>query len=73
MPSKLQMVSEPADQTAHRVVQTPYAWMDYLNTASRIYKFSIDDHLLLYTQKLEVTACASMECTCRYAGYCADP
>ena len=61
MPSKLQMVSELADQTAHRVTQTPYAWMDYLNTASRLYKYSFDDQLLLYAQKPDATACASME------------
>ena len=61
MPSKLQMVSELADQTAYRVTQTPYAWMDYLNTASRLYKYSFDDQILLYAQKPDATACASME------------
>ena len=61
MASKLQSVSELANQTAHDVAQNVSGWKDYLITASRLYKYSFDDQLLIYAQRPDATACASME------------
>ena len=61
MTTKLQRVSDLADQTARSVTQNVGAWKQYLNTACRLYKYSFDDQLLLYAQRPDATACASME------------
>ena len=61
MASKLQFVSELADQTAHAVTHDVGSWKEYLDTAARIYRYSFDDQLLIYAQRPDATACASME------------
>ena len=61
MASKLQSVSELASQTAHAVTRNVGGWKSYLDTASRLYKYSFDDQLLIYAQRPDATACATME------------
>ena len=61
MASKLEFVSELADQTAHSVTRNVDGWKRYLTTASRLYRYSFDDQLLIYAQRPDATACASME------------
>lgn len=61
MATKLQRISELANQTARSVTRNAGNWMRYLETASRIYKYSFDDQLLIYAQRPDATACASME------------
>ena len=61
MANKLQLISNLADQTAHNVTRNVDAWKRYLNTAATIYKYPFDDQLLIYAQRPEATACASME------------
>ena len=61
MASKLQRISELADMTANRVTRNAGCWMDYLDTSSRLYKYSFDDQLLIYAQRPNATACASFE------------
>lgn len=61
MENKLQRTSELADTTARKVTQSTDHWKEYLTVASRLYKYSFDDQLLLYAQKPNATACASME------------
>ncbi len=61
MASKLQRISELADKTAKIVTQSTDNWKQYLTVASRLYKYSFDDQLLLYAQKPDAAACASME------------
>jgi hypothetical protein len=41
------------------VAQSPQAWMLYLDTASRMYRYSFQDQLLIHAQKPEATACAT--------------
>ncbi len=36
-------------------------WKQYLNTASRLYKYKFDEQLLIYAQRPDATACAEME------------
>ena len=36
-------------------------WTDYLTTASRLYKYSYADQLMIYAQRPDATACASFD------------
>ena len=61
MASKLQFVSELANQTAHTVTRDVDGWKRYLTTASRLYKYPFNEQLLIHAQRPDATACASME------------
>ncbi len=61
MASKLQFVSELAAHTAQTVTRDVDGWKRYLGTASRLYKYRFDEQLLIYAQRPDATACASME------------
>ena len=60
MATKLQLVSELAHKTAMDVTHDPEIWMRFLDTASRMYKYSFDDQILIYAQRADATACATM-------------
>lgn len=61
MANKVQFIRELADSTVKAVTSTPSDWMDYLDTASRVYKYSFSDQLLIHAQRPEATACAPLE------------
>ena len=61
MANKLRLVSELASQKAREVTQSARNWEQYLDTASRLYKYPFDEQLLIYAQRPDATACASME------------
>ncbi len=61
MANKLQYVSELANQTAHAVTHSVDGWKRYLDTSAKIYKYPFDEQLLIYAQRPDATACASME------------
>ena len=61
MANKLRLVSELAGQKAHEITQSARSWEKYLDTASRLYKYPFDEQLLIYAQRPDATACASME------------
>ena len=61
MANKLQYVSELADQTAHKVTNSTAEWKRYLAVSSRLFKYPFDEQLLIYAQRPDATACASME------------
>lgn len=61
MARKLQLVSELADQTARNITRDVGGWKQYLDTASRLYKYKFDEQLLIYAQRPDATACADME------------
>ncbi len=58
---KYDMISGLAEYTAKDVVRNEANWRKYLNTASRLYKYSFKDQLLIYAQRPDATACASIE------------
>ena len=58
---KYDMISGLAQYTAHDVVRNEDNWKRYLNTASRLYKYPFKDQLLIYAQRPDATACASIE------------
>ena len=37
------------------------SWTDYLTTASRLYKYSFADQLMIYAQRPDATACADFD------------
>ena len=60
MATTLRYVSQLADQTAGTVTQNVDNWKHYLTTASRLYKYTYDDQLLIYAQRPDAVACADM-------------
>ena len=59
--SKLQDIRELAQEHATSVSSSPRDWMGYMDTASRLYRYSFSDQLLIHAQHPEATACASLE------------
>ena len=59
--SKLQDIRDLAQEHAVSVSGSPRDWMDYMDTASRLYRYSFLDQLLIHAQHPEATACASLE------------
>lgn len=61
MPSKTQEYLELANRTASGITRYWEHWTDFLTTASRLYKYSFTDQLMIYAQRPTATACASFE------------
>ena len=59
--SKLQDIRDLAQEHAVSVSGSPRDWMDYMDTASMLYRYSFSDQLLIHAQHPEATACASLE------------
>lgn len=58
---KYDMISALAETTAKEAVRNEESWRRYLNTASGLYKYPFKDQLLIYAQRPDTTACASIE------------
>ncbi len=58
---KYDMISGVAEATAKDVVRNEESWRSYLNTVSGLYKYPFKDQLLIYAQRPDATACASIE------------
>ncbi len=58
---KYELISALAEETAKEVVRNEESWRRYLNTASRLYKYPFKEQLLIYAQRPDATACASIE------------
>ena len=61
MPNKTQEYLNLAQQTAKELTRYWENWTDYLTTASRLYKYSYADQLMIYAQRPDATACASFD------------
>ena len=59
--SKLQDIRNLIQEHAVSVSSSPGDWMDYMDTASRLYRYSFSDQLLIHAQRPQATACASLE------------
>jgi len=59
--SKLQDIRNLIQEHAVSVSSSPGDWMDYMDTASRLYRYSFSDQLLIHAQRPDATACASLE------------
>lgn len=58
---KYKLISALAEETTKEVVRNEENWRRYLNTASRLYKYPFKEQLLIYAQRPDATACASIE------------
>ncbi len=59
--SKLQDIRNLVQEHAVSVSSSPGDWMDYMDTASRLYRYSFSDQLLIHAQRPDAIACASLE------------
>ncbi len=59
--SKLQDIRNLVQEHAVSVSSSPGNWMDYMDTASRLYRYAFSDQLLIHAQRPDATACASLE------------
>ena len=61
MASNYQIISAVSRRAAADVTRSPIHWMRYLDTASRMYKYSFHEQLLIHAQRPDATACASFD------------
>lgn len=61
MPSKTEEYLALAQRTANGLTRYWESWMDYLTTASRLYKYPFADQLMIYAQRPDATACADYD------------
>ena len=61
MANKLYAMEQLTEEVAKDVAASPQEWLRFLNTASRLYKYTFPEQLLIYAQRPEATAVASME------------
>lgn len=59
--AKFNDIRELAQQNARWVSNSPKDWMNYLNVAARLYRYSFKDTLLIHAQRPDATACAELE------------
>lgn len=58
---KYHLISALAEEMSKEVVRNEDSWRRYLNTASRLYKYPFKEQLLIYAQRPDAQACASIE------------
>ena len=59
--AKFNDIRELAQQNARWVSNSPKDWMNYLDVAARLYRYSFKDALLIHAQRPDATACAELE------------
>lgn len=63
---KLERIKKLAADEAGKITGSPSAWMGFLDTACRIYKYNFEDQVLIHAQRPDVTACAELGIWSRY-------
>ncbi len=58
---KYHEISMLAGETANQVSKNGKEWAKYLTTAARLYKYPFEDQMLIYAQRPDAKACATME------------
>lgn len=68
MTRKANAISTLARETMARIVESPAAWETFLRSAARMYKYAFPEQVLIYAQRPNATACATLEQwnRCRY-------
>ncbi len=61
MPTKAELYSQLAFDTARRLTGNWERWADFLSLAGRLYKYPYSDQLLIYAQRPDATACAEYD------------
>ena len=58
--NKTKKMIELSRETSDTITSSVENWKSYLNTASQFYKYSFDDQIMIYAQRPDCTACASI-------------
>ena len=68
MSRKANAISTLAQETMARIVGSPAAWEEFLRSAARMYKYPFPEQVLIYAQRPDATACATLELwnRCKY-------
>ena len=68
MTRKATAISTLARETMARIVGSPAEWEAFLRSAARMYKYAFPEQVLIYAQRPNATACATLEQwnRCRY-------
>lgn len=68
MTRKANAISTLARETMARIVGSPAEWEAFLRSAARMYKYAFPEQVLIYAQRPNATACATLEQwnRCRY-------
>ena len=61
MAGKYHYISALAEMTAGDIVKNENEWTRFLTTAARLYKYPFNEQMLIYAQRPDATACASLE------------
>ena len=61
MANKLYAMEQLTEEVAKDAASSPQEWMRFLDTASRLYRYTFPEQLLIYAQRPDATAVASME------------
>ena len=59
--ARLDEIRGLAEYHAAHISSSPRDWMNYLDTAARLYRYPFMDQLLIHAQRPKATACASLE------------
>ena len=59
--SRTDSLVQLAQDTARRITGSHTAWMAYLQTVARLYKYPYHEQLLIFAQRPQATACAGYE------------
>lgn len=58
---KYDYITQLATETVRKISQNAEQWKSFLNTAARLYRYSFAEQVLIYAQRPDATACASIE------------
>lgn len=58
MQTKYEKYEQLSHDTLHSIVESKDNWLKFLDTASRMYKYSFEDQVLIHAQRPETRACA---------------
>lgn len=61
MRTKLQRISDLMDQTVRQITNSQIGWSDYLKTSAQLYKYPFQEQMLIFAQRPDATACATIE------------
>lgn len=61
MASTLKAIIPLSEDTTKRLTRNRSEWLSFLNTAGRNYKYTFHEQVLIYAQKPDATACATLE------------
>ena len=58
---KYKIVSQLLDETMQEISQSEENWCKFLTTSSRLYKYPFEEQVLIFAQRPDATACASVD------------